>query len=519
MNGIDFLDRGWSLGANAVCLIDGITGERFTYDAVRSQTFLFGNALRAHGYGIGDKASVLSHNSPHSFIVILSVMRAGLTYIPVNARNTMEHNAEVLGRFDCDVLFYQQEFAGELDLFRRAAPRIKRYVCIDGDPEEGTSLEAWQAGCDATEFRIPHDPERPYEILPTSATTGFPKGVIFTNRMVESIVANFSPVAPMETRPVFLAVSPLTHLSGKFMQYIMFWGGSGVILPRNDRPKILACIPQYRITHLYLPPTMIYDLLAEPVARSTDYSSLKYFLYSASPMAPERVKEAVEVFGPVLCQIWGQSEAAWCSALLPQDHLDESGGIAPADRLASCGKPLPFVTMGVMDDAGGLLPDGGTGELVVRGLNVMPGYYKNPDETYEMSRFDWHHSGDIGYRDANGFYYIVDRKKDMIISGGFNIYSVEVETAILAHPAVLQCAVIGVPHERWGEAVKAVIELKPGAVANAEELIAFVRDRLGAMKSPKSVDFVAELPRSPIGKVLKRDVRKPYWENQARMVS
>ncbi len=518
MNAIDFLDRGWTLGADRDCLVEAGTGERFSYGEVRRQTFLNGNAFRQRGYGIGSKASVLSHNSAKSFIVILSVMRTAMTYIPVNARNTMEHNAEILDRFDCDILFYQAEFADAIGIVRKIAPQIREFVCLDDPAGPDPGLAEWRADAVDSVFDIPHDPERAFEILPTSATTGFPKGVIFTNRMVESIVANFTAVAPVTARPVFLAVAPLTHLSGKFMNYIMSQGGSGVILPAPDRARILAAIPEFQVTHLFLPPTLIYDLLAEPASRATDYSSLRYFLYSASPMAADKVKEAIEVFGPILCQIWGQSEAAWCTALLPVDHL-QGGDIASAQRLSSCGRPLPFVCVAVMDDDGNLLPDNERGELVVRGQCVMPSYYKNEQESAEVSQFGWHHSGDVGYRDEDGFFYIVDRKRDMIISGGFNIYSVEVETAILAHPAVLQCAVIGVPHEKWGETVKAVVELKPGLSASPDEIVAFSRASLGAMKAPKSVEIVDALPRSPIGKILKREVRQRYWGDRARMVS
>jgi acyl-CoA synthetase (AMP-forming)/AMP-acid ligase II len=499
-------------------MIDGVNGSRYSYDWVRRQTFRIANALHGRGYGIGSKASVLSHNSAESFTVVLSIMRTGMTYIPVNARNTVEHNAHIMQAFDCDVLFFQKNLADSIEAFRKSAPHIREFVCIDGTVDSIPSLMEWMDGYGVGEFDLPHDPERPYEILPTSATTGFPKGVIFPNRQLESILANFMAVAPIDVPPVFLAVAPLTHLAGKFMQYIMAMGGTGVILPNVDKPLILESIPKHRVTHMFLPPTVIYDLLLEPTVRNTDYSSLRYFLYSASPMAPEKVKEAIEVFGPVMCQVWGQSESAWNTILMPADHF-QNGDIASPQRLSSCGKPLPFVNVAVMDDEGRLLPPNEKGELVIRGQCVMQGYYNNPTETTEVSQYGWHHTGDVGYRDDEGYFYIVDRKKDMIISGGFNIYSVEVERVVLAHPDVQEGIVIGVPDPKWGEAVKAVVEIKPGATVGPEDIIAWCRQELGAMKSPKSVDIVDALPRSAIGKVLKREVRKWYWGDRERMVS
>jgi acyl-CoA synthetase (AMP-forming)/AMP-acid ligase II len=516
VNSIDYLDRGWALRTGRPCLIDVTNGHEMSYDEVRSRTFLIANALRRKGYGPDAKMSVLSGNNADAFVAILGAMRAGITYIPVNMRNTTVHNGDILRRFGCDLLFFMSDLADQAAEIARQCGRACEVIQIDRAGGCG-SLEEFVAGCDDTAFELAHDAERTFEILPTSATTGLPKGVIWPNRQLESIVANVMSAAPCDVPPVFLAAAPLTHLAGKFMHYIMAMGGTGVILPGVERGAILDAIPRYGITHLFLPPTSIYDLLADPSARNVDYRSLRYFIYSAAPMAPDKIAEAIDLFGPVMCQIWGQSEAAWCTILLPDDHLVD-GIPAPEHRLASCGKPLPFVQVAIMDDGGNLLMDGERGELVVRGNNLMTGYYNDPAETAEVAKHGWHHTGDIGFRDKDGYFHIVDRIKDMIISGGFNIYSAEVETVLLAHPAVLQCAVIGVPDARWGEAVKGVVELKPNATATAAELIAFAHERLGGMKAPKSIDLVDTLPKSAIGKILKREVRARYWGAQERQV-
>lgn len=247
-------------------------------------------------------------------------------------------------------------------------------------------------------------------------------------------------------------------------------------------------------------------------------SSLKNLVYASAPMSVDKLVEAIEVFGPVLTQTYGQAEACMiCTFFSPEDHV-EALKSNNRHRLASCGKISPLVRLEVMDEEGRLQPRGERGEIVVRGGLVTSGYYNNPKATEEASTFGWHHTGDIGVIDADGFVYIVDRKKDMIISGGFNVFPSEVEQVLWSHPAVQDCAVIGVPDEKWGEAVKAVVELKPGAAVAAEELIGLAKEKLGGVKAPKSVDFIAALPRSPVGKVLKKDLRAPYWAGHDRKI-
>ncbi|MFR9805548.1 class I adenylate-forming enzyme family protein [Pseudonocardia sp. RS010] len=518
MNGIDYLDRGWRLAPDRACLVDATTGARYTYAEVRERTFRIANGLRAEGFGVGSVVGVLAGNDPDAFVCVLGAMRAGATYLSVNARNSVRENAEMYRDFGCDVLFVQGEFVARVDEIRALAPNVKRIVRLDGAGPDVPDLAEYIAGVSAAPFDLPHDHERPYEYLTTGGTTGRPKVVVWPNRQMESVVANFSAVAPCDVPPVFLAAAPLTHLAGKFMQYVMAHGGTGIVMPRVDRQEILRLIPHYGVTHLFLPPTVIYDLLDEPGVRGVDYSSLRYFLYSAAPMAPARVRQAIETFGPVMCQVWGQSESAWNTVLLPRDHLVD-GAIADDGRLASCGRPLPFVQVEVMDEAGNLLGPGEHGELVVRGMCVMTGYLDEPELTASVSAYGWHHTGDIGFADPDGFLHIVDRKKDMIISGGFNVFSAEVERVLLEHPAVAECAVIGVPHEKWGETILAVVEPRTGRAPAPEELIAFCRDRIGGMKAPKAVEFVEALPRNANGKILKQRLRDRFWVGTDRNVS
>jgi acyl-CoA synthetase (AMP-forming)/AMP-acid ligase II len=288
---------------------------------------------------------------------------------------------------------------------------------------------------------------------------------------------------------------------------------------KPDPALMLAAIPKHRVTELFLPPTVIYRLLDIPdLGRKVDFSSLKYFMYGAAPMSVEKLKLALEVIGPRMMGGYGQTEApASISYLPPGEHFD-GGQLASDERLASVGRPNPLIRVEIMNDANEILPQGATGEICVRGDLVMKGYYKAPEKTAETIVDGWLHTGDIGHLDAEGYLHITDRKKDMIISGGFNVYPSEVEQVIWSHPAVQDCAVIGVPDEQWGEAVKAVVELNAGQSVTAEELISLCKARLGSVKAPKSVDFVDSLPRSPVGKVLKKDLRARYWQDSNRRI-
>jgi acyl-CoA synthetase (AMP-forming)/AMP-acid ligase II len=313
---------------------------------------------------------------------------------------------------------------------------------------------------------------------------------------------------PFDGRPAYLALAPLTHAAGVLCFPIMTLGGEIVIMPAPDLAGFLDLIGRHRITHTFLPPTLIYMLLDHPKLCSADLTSLQCMWYGAAPMSASRLEQAIiGAIGPVMGQLFGQTEAPMMiSTMPPKDHLRADGTLA-VERFASAGRPTPLVTVAIMDDKGSVLPAGQRGEIVVRGPLVMAGYYKDPAATAESSRHGWHHTGDIGYLDPDNYLYIVDRAKDMIISGGFNVYSAEVEQALLAHPAVLDCAVVGLPDDKWGERVTAVIQSHPGQDVTDDELRTFVKARLGSVKTPKQIEVWPDLPRSRVGKILKSEVK------------
>jgi acyl-CoA synthetase (AMP-forming)/AMP-acid ligase II len=312
---------------------------------------------------------------------------------------------------------------------------------------------------------------------------------------------------PFRPRPRYLALAPLTHAAGVLCFPVMTLGGEIVIMPKPDLAEFLALMARHKITHTFLPPTLIYLLLDHPSLAGTDLTSIQCLWYGAAPMSVSRLEEAISKIGPVMGQLFGQSEAPMMiSTLAPADHFRDDGSLA-SERLSSAGRPTPLTTVAIMDDQGNLLGPGQRGEIVARGPLVMAGYYKNPQATAEAARHGWHHTGDIGYLDKDNYLFIVDRAKDMIITGGFNVYSAEVEQVLLAHPAVQDCAVVGLPDEKWGERVTAVIQLRPGRHLARDEAKAFVKERLGSVKAPKQVEIWPDLPRSKVGKVLKTDVK------------
>jgi acyl-CoA synthetase (AMP-forming)/AMP-acid ligase II len=321
---------------------------------------------------------------------------------------------------------------------------------------------------------------------------------------------------PFDGRPVYLALAPLTHAAGVLCFPIMTLGGEIVIMPTPDLGEFLSLIEKHRVTHTFLPPTLIYMLLGHAGLATTDLTSLRCLWYGAAPMSAARLEEALDKIGPVLAQLFGQTEAPMMiSTMAPSDHFHADGSLA-RERFSSAGRPSPLVTVAIMDDEGALLPTGRRGEIVVRGSLVMAGYYKNPSASEEAARHGWHHTGDIGYLDADNYLFIVDRAKDMIITGGFNVYSAEVEQALMEHPAVLDCAVIGLPDDKWGERVTAVVQPRPGQSVTGPEVRDFVKARVGSVKAPKQVEVWPDLPRSKVGKILKNEVKGRLLDLESR---
>ncbi|MDQ0382623.1 acyl-CoA synthetase [Amycolatopsis thermophila] len=499
-----YLDKGASLDPGAPCLT--LDGKSLTYGEVADLSHAVARALRRSGVAPGDKVGILSANDPVAFSCVFGIARAGAVWCPINPRNAAGENAELLDLFDCSALIFQPAFD---ELVATIAPRLPKLTALvrlgDGD-ELAAGFGAWLDAARDDPSAEAAPPGDVVALVGTGGTTGRPKGVMLTDRNLEAMSAITLMSYPFDGRPVYLALAPLTHAAGVLCFPVLARGGEVVIMAEPDVGRFLELIERHRVTHTFLPPTLIYMVLGHPALEETDLSSLQCFWYGAAPMSAARLSEALDRIGP-MAQLFGQSEAPMMiSTMSPAEHRDADGAINTA-RLSSAGRPSPLVTVAILDQQGRPVARGERGEICVRGSLVMAGYYQNPDATAEVSAHGWHHTGDIGFLDEDGYLHIVDRAKDMVITGGFNVYSAEVEQALMAHDAVRDCAVVGLPDEKWGERVTAVVQPQPGAEIDLDELIAFVKHRIGSVKAPKQIEIWPDLPRSTIGKVLKTEIR------------
>ncbi len=501
---IDYLDKGAMLGADAPCLTLGAAD--LSYREVQRISHRVARALQRSGIAPGDKVAVLSGNDARAFACVFGISRAGAVWCPVNPRNEAAENRFVLDAFDCSGLIFHSAYEPMVEQMRAQLPKLRTLVCLDRPAATAPSWDEWVEGVGDAPLEVPAVDDLAM-IAGTGGTTGQPKGVMLSGRNLETMSALTLIGYPFDGRPTYLALAPLTHAAGVLCFPLMTLGARIVIMPKPDLTEFLALIERHRVTHTFLPPTLIYMLLQHERLAATKLDSLQCFWYGAAPIAPARLEEALTKIGPVMAQLFGQTEAPMMISMMsPREHFHADGSVA-RERLASAGRPGALVQVATMAGDGRLLASGETGEIVVRSSLVMMGYYKDAPATAEAGRHGWHHTGDIGRIDEHGYLFIVDRAKDMIISGGFNVYSVEVEQALLQHPDVQDSAVFGLPDEKWGEAVVAVLQAQPGRQVNAHEIIAFVKARLGSVKAPKRVEVWPDLPRSKVGKVLKKDIR------------
>ena len=518
MSAIDYFDRGVLLHADSEALVSD--EGTYTYRELKEASIKVAAGIIGRGDHDLTRLAVYSHNSIEVFPCLLGGMRAGNILVPANARDEVTATVHFFNLTKTKWLFYHSSLTENVAEIRAQVPSLEHFICLDKDNADDKSLQRFIA--EEGEGKVPalpHDPHREFYYYATGGTTGFSKAVIWDNLVWDTLVCLFNWAAKTEDEPVHLCVAPLSHTAGPLGMCLMPAGVKNVVLPGFDPLQVLKSIEEHKVTHLFLPPTALYALLSHPEVRNFDYSSMKYFLIGAAPVSSEKMKEAVEVFGPCICQAFGQSESpAFLAWMSPRQLAEAATDPAKEHRLKSCGQPSLAMKVAIMDDDGNIVPNGARGEIVAQGNLLSVGYLENPEATAEMRKFGWHHTGDIGIMDDDGFIYIVDRKKDMIITGGFNVYPAETESALLAHSAIQDVAVVGVPDEKWGESVKAVVTLKAGQTVSEEELIAFCKDELGSVKAPKSIEFWDALPRTAAGKISRKDVRKKFWAGHDRSV-
>jgi acyl-CoA synthetase (AMP-forming)/AMP-acid ligase II len=479
------------------------------------------HALRALGAAPGDRIGMLVPNCAQGLETLLAPMKAGMAVVPMNVRLHPAEHAYMLNDAGATVLVYGHEFRHHLASVRDELTSVERFVCVGGQPDGDLGFEEIQIGQPDTPPAVDIEPGDLAWLFYTSGTTGRPKGAMLTHRNLVTMAGQFlidiNPTAPGD---VLLHAAAITHGSGVSIFHHIA-GGAASAFPATrsfDPPRIFEAIQRYRVTTMFLVPTMINVLLASPDRPRYDLSSLHTVIYGGGPMYVEQLREAIRVFGPIFVQIFGQGEAPMtCTTLPKREHVTGDDPVK-LGRLASAGRECPGVRVRVVDDDDVDVPAGTMGEIVVRGDLVMKGYWNKPEATAETLRGGWLHTGDVGYLDADGYLFITDRKKDMIISGGSNIYPREVEEVICRHPAVYEVSVIGVPDPKWGETVKALVVVRDGTTVTEAEIVEHCRRHLASYKKPQSVEFLPSLPKNAYGKILKRELRERYWSGRVRQV-
>ncbi len=481
------------------------------------------NGLASLGVGKGDRIAYMGKNSHLYFEILVGAAKLGAVMTPVNWRLAAPEVLYVLNDCQAKILFVGPEFG---EMAEKIGPEIKHVTKIfgsEGAVGEVPGYPAWRDGFDDTDPMADCAGDDDALQLYTSGTTGNPKGAVLTHGSIFSSRADDIDEDDMfdwqKTEPgeANLLAMPCFHISGSGTGLaVMFRGTSAIVLPEYDPTQALELLENYNIAKIFMVPAAIQIMLNHPRVREVDFSSLKYITYGASPIPLELMKQSIEIFGCGFVQMYGMTETSGTIvALNPEDH-DPNGN----EKMRSVGKPLQGVEIKIVDEDGKEVPVREVGEIATRSTKNMKGYWNMPEATADTIDADgWLRTGDAGYLDEDGYLYIHDRVKDMIISGGENIYPAEVENVVYSHPKVADVAVIGVPDEKWGEAVKACVVVKEGESLDEAELIAFAREHIAGYKCPKSVDFIPALPRNPSGKILRRELREPYWEGKDRAVN
>ena len=501
---IDNLYRGWRRGPDAIAVTDGARG--LTYAMLVERVEALAAALQARFPAPQARAvpqsriGICGYNSIEHVTAMLAVYAAGHTWVALNPRNGKPELDAIIGSTRLDLIV-----ADENCLDRFTMPAVPLLLGkTDGKRTEETiaALIAAHRGDRPKRHELPLGAAQTIKF--TGGSTGRPKGVVQSYRCVNTSIASYLHHFRFGAHDVNLCAAPVTHGSSHYLLPILSMGGRHVLLEQPKPVSILDAIEGERITTAFMPPTMIYALMAEPGFAKRDVSSLTHLQYGAAPMPPDRIREARGKFNDSIEVIFGQTEAPMMiTCMNAEEFADER-------NLASVGRPTFLMDVAIMDDKNRILPPGEMGEIACRGDLVMNEYLEMPEETAKTIVGGWLHTGDAGTIDERGYVFIKDRIRDMIISGGFNVYPTDVEAALVQHPAVHECIVFGVPDDKWGERVEAAIQLKAGARFDEAAIVAFLKERVGSVKTPKKIHVAESLPRSAVGKVLRREARRLF---------
>jgi acyl-CoA synthetase (AMP-forming)/AMP-acid ligase II len=514
----EWLRRSARWYADKDAVIDG--ARRFTYRQFNERVNRHANGLAVLGIVKGDRVAVVLKNSVEAMEGFGAAAKAGFVHVPINFRLSRREVGDILRHCGARAFFVHREFAALLDLADEC-PDLEHVIVVD-DGAAASAYEKWLAAQSPAEPAADILAEDNFFIVYTSGTTGAAKGAYYQHRQP----AAHAPVPvlgyDMRSDSRILLVYPHNSIASLNVVYVPAWMlGATVVLTdvrQFSAERWLDTVVREKVTHCHLVPTMLFRVLEHPRLREVDLSSLQTIGYGSAPMPQERIERLHEVFGSILMQAYGMTEVSSITTVFSkQDHVEALRN--NPERLRACGRPAFGSELRVVTEDGREVTPGKIGEIVFRGPLVMSGYWNDPERTAEAIHDGWLHSGDLATVDAEGFIYIVDRKKDLIISGGANIASSEVENVIYWHEAVREAAVVGRPDDEWGERVHAFVSLHDGKSLRSEELIAFCRDRLAHYKCPNSVEVLPDLPKNALGKILKSDLRAALWKGRTRAVN
>ncbi len=497
-----------------------LQGDRqLTYGDAHASANRIAHALIAEGLVPGDRVAFLSKNSIEQAVFYYAASKAGVVPVPLNYRLAPPEWAYILNDAGAKLVIAQPEFATALNPVRDELASAKRFLSANGPADGWDSYDDFSASCPPTAPDRDISPEADLYQMYTSGTTGRPKGAVLAHRAVTAQLHQAAMAMGGAPGQRALIVAPLYHAAAAITAFNTVQMGGTLYIQEDFVPAdVVRALSEEQIRVALLVPAMIqFCLTAVPDVAERSYEDLEAIIYGASPIAEQTLRQAIEVFGCDFLQGYGMTETtAVVTYLFPEDHRKALAG--RPELLLSAGRPLLGTDVRIVDEQGQPVPNGTIGEVAVRGPQLMRGYWNRPEDTDAALRNGWMHTGDAGILDDEGYLFIQDRVKDMIVSGGENVYPREVEEVLFQHPGIADAAVIGIPHEKWGETIKAIVVKKEGQNVSADDVLAFCRDKLGGYKQPRSVDFIAELPRNPSGKVLKKDLREPFWKGHSRRV-
>ncbi|MGE0486992.1 MAG: long-chain fatty acid--CoA ligase [Gammaproteobacteria bacterium] len=497
-----------------------IWGERTrSYAECNARADAFAHELGRRGLARGDRVALLLDNCPEVMEAMFGCWKAGLAVAPLNARFTPGEIEYHLADCGARLVVTSPRHLAALAALRPRLPALEHVIVCDGEAAHADAWERIVAAPAAPFASIAVEPDELAWLAYTSGTTGRPKGAMLTHGvLVFEVLGMLADFFPLEAEHVGIHAAPLTHGSGHVGLVFTAKGCTQVILAPSgfDPARFLELVERHRVNALFLVPTIIKMVVEHPDVARRDLSSLRWVFYGGSPMYVDDLRRAIERLGPIFIQGFGQTESPMTGTYLPAAEHDLDG--LHAHRLLSCGRVRTGIDLRILDARDNELSAGEIGEICIRGGSVMKGYWQRPDETAETLRNGWLHTGDLGRMDVDGYVYILDRSKDMVISGGLNIYPREIEELLTDHPDVAEACVFGIPDSKWGEALAAHVVVRAGATLDAAQLLAHLAERAAGYKKPKHITFVDALPKTTYGKVDKKAVRAPYWEGQSRQV-